>query len=73
MKKLVFITLILSLFIVACTQGDGQIGGGQETPQDEGCFCITEYDPVCGSDGKTYSNSCFAECENVESYVKGEC
>lgn len=34
--------------------------------------CITLYDPVC-SDGKEYSNGCFACMAGVKSYYKGPC
>lgn len=35
--------------------------------------CITLWDPVCGKDGKTYSNTCFARLADVEIAYKGKC
>lgn len=41
-------------------------------PTPVGDVCITLYDPVCGSNQQTYSNSC-AACKIVNSYQRGEC
>ena len=42
-----------------------------EPTEPEGCFAL--WDPVCGADGKTYSNECFAELAGVEVNYKGRC
>lgn len=34
--------------------------------------CKVTVDPVCGSDGLTYMNSCFASCQAVQ-YMPGPC
>ena len=36
------------------------------------CICVDLWDPVCGSNGITYGNSCEADCDGID-YVLGEC
>ncbi len=36
------------------------------------CNCADTLNPVCGSNGLTYDNECFAVCDGVE-WVRGEC
>ncbi len=43
----------------------------EKCPEKKPEVCITLYDPVC-SNGKEYSNGCFA-CMEIESYYKGPC
>lgn len=40
--------------------------------QNEECICPLVFDPVCGCNGETFSNSCFASCE-VRSWEQGAC
>jgi len=51
----------------------GQTSPGQTSSGTQTELCITLWDPVCGKDGKTYSNKCFAKVANVEVAYQGEC
>lgn len=40
--------------------------------QRDPCICPFIFAPVCGCDGMTYPNACFASCE-VRSFTEGAC
>ena len=69
------LTTFLSIFIISCSSEDKiEDSCIDESIIDEFSVCIEIYQPVCGCDGITYPNSCYAGTFNgVTSYINGAC
>ena len=73
MKKIFF--LLLFLTVISCSSEDNiEDLCVDESIIEEFGVCIEIYQPVCGCDGITYPNSCYATTFNgVTSYINGAC
>lgn len=74
MERIIKLLLLIGVAVgVGCQRQEPRNGQSSGTKSSSaGCFCAEIWEPVCGENGKTYSNKCFAGCASV-SFKKGEC
>lgn len=60
---------VIGLFVIGLVA----YGAYQYLNSNDQDGCITLYEPVCGKDGKTYSNSCVADLDGAEVDYMGRC
>jgi len=65
MAKLLGAVILFFLLIFGCVQ--------LQPPQVNATSCSDIPNPVCGTDGRTYQNMCYAELANVSLANLGEC
>ena len=71
MKVIYLIVFFLSF---GCNSVDDNVDNCiDESKINLNAICITIYDPVCGCNDVTYSNSCVAERAGVTSFTNEEC
>jgi Kazal-type serine protease inhibitor domain len=64
--------LVLAVFVGTLATSCQKDTACQETTND-GRACKADFDPVCGCNNKTYSNSCEAEGFGITDYKQGAC
>ncbi|MGB2086946.1 MAG: hypothetical protein ACPHUE_07465 [Flavobacteriaceae bacterium] len=69
MKYAILSFLIL---ITMCEKEDDQTSCINE-PISTDTVCIEIYEPVCGCNDTTYSNTCYAAASGVSTWTEGEC
>ena len=66
-------TTISFLVLITMCEKDDDLSSCKIQPNNTDMACIEIYQPVCGCDGITYSNTCYATASGLLTWTEGEC
>ena len=61
------------LVLITMCEKDDDLSSCTILPSSTAVACIEIYEPVCGCDGITYSNTCYATASGLLTWTEGEC
>ena len=73
LTPLIFYYVILQRTLFFKSNDDASKDCIDESKINDQIACIEIYDPVCGCNDITYSNSCYAEREGLTDWLRGSC